>query len=1692
MSAFRLLILGLGLTVATAAMASEVDETSMGEAVERHLSLDTPFMQWVQDPDRVDTEASDTIEMREGLADGLETIKLTGLVPAIYFESGVAKIPGDTVESLGEILGSMRDRMNLRLHLVGHADNQRLSSRLVEIYGDNMGLSRERAGEVAEYMQTALSLPAEGVSYSWQGDSQPAASNDTAAGRTLNRRVEVELWYDEVRQKATLEEVLVEHEVQTIKVCRMETVCKLRYVEGHARRARVQNLIAPLYFDAEAIDVPQTFVEQVREGLQNLSNKQNVVVKFVGYTDALPLSGRTERIYGDHVGLSKARARRVALAVQDELELPTDILLSDGRGAERPLGANGTAQGRALNRRVEVEFWYDDPLQDLPDEPQLCPGDAGAEMVTRIYDPTWGTIPQITFANGRPVIPDGYAGQLSRALSDVADKTRPRLRFVGYTRNERLERRTASVYGDDIGLSASRARRAMEQVAEEMSLATEQTEFEGRGFVHSDDVVNAGFVQGDTSHVAVQVVYDELAILDDYEGVDITRMTRELSPQNPLGLNLMRITVDGKPIDDPNRSSSDIQRCTDVALESADIQFGYDNLRSSPRLSVTAQPARIDVAEDDTGAARASSVRFRMYTNYSHFVDRAEIRVFRSGQSLESVPIETIDLDIEGTAEWTPQAPDFRAPGDELAYVLRVYGVDDNFDETQPQPLWVVYGDAAPADDVIDEENEEPALLSAYGQNTLGLHNIGLSSGTVNVRGNNVPEGHAVWVAGRPIPVDENGSFVAEEILPQGAHTVEVAVLDEEGAGELYLRDLEFEDNDWFYVGMADLTVSTNEASGPIDLLQGENSPYDYDSTVDGRLAFFVDGKFGDHWRLTASADTREGPLDDIFSNFLNKSPDSLFRRIDNDYYYPTFGDDSTVQEMAPTMGKFFVRLSQDENFGQWGNFKVAYMNNELARVDRGLYGANFHYEADAATAFGDKRFAVDAFAAEPGTVSSREEFRGTGGSLYFLQHQDLLAGSERLRIEVRDKASGIVTGVVNLTPGIDYDLDYLQGRILLTEPLASTSDDNLLVRSGGLSGDEAYLVAHYEFTPGFDEIEAMSVGGQAHYWIADVVRLGVTSNVNEQYGTDSSMHAVDATVKLAPDTWIKLQQARSEGLVSLPVRSNDGGFQFNSVDGSAFVNAEAEASRADLSFRLRDFIGVFDTRLTMYVQEVDAGYSAPGLTALTDTQNYGGTLSIPVGDSFSFGAKVDTRTLDMGLETQAQEYNVGYQVSERWDINVGYRKDERIDNSVLVPLTQNEGERADAVLQVGYDSKADWNVYGFVQDTLSATGTRRENARAGFGGTYQVSEKLQVDAEISNGDLGTGGRLGSNYLYSDRTSMYLGYTLENERTDLGWRNAQGSEGNLVAGLKTRFADSASVFLEERYQHGDNSAGLTHSAGINFAPNEKWTLGFNTDIGTLQDTRTGAETDRLATGVQVALHNEGWQFSSGVEYRNDDVEQSDLTRNELETWLFRNNLRFQLSPSSRLFGKLNHSESESSMGAFYNGGFTEAVLGYALRPVSHDRLNTMVKYTYFFNVPTTGQVGGQNLAAEFIQKSHIAAVDVTYDVTPALTLGAKYAYRLGQVSLDRENPVYFENNANLYVLRGDYRFRENWEVLLETRMLDMPDLSERRTGALAAVSYYLGDHFKIGLGYNFTDFSDDLTDLSFDNQGLFLNINGSM
>ena len=66
---------------------------------------------------------------------------------------------------------------------------------------------------------------------------------------------------------------------------------------------------------------------------------------------------------------------------------------------------------------------------------------------------------------------------------------------------------------------------------------------------------------------------------------------------------------------------------------------------------------------------------------------------------------------------------------------------------------------------------------------------------------------------------------------------------------------------------------------------------------------------------------------------------------------------------------------------------------------------------------------------------------------------------------------------------------------------------------------------------------------------------------------------------------------------------------------------------------------------------------------------------------------------------------------------------------------------------------------------------------------------------------------------------------------------------------------------------------------------------------------------------------------------------------------------------------------------------------------------------------------------------------------------------------------------------------KTWSMRVPSQ-LTLPDIHQRRRGALAMIYRHLGSHMKLGVGYNFTDFSDDLTDLRYNHKGVFINLVG--
>jgi outer membrane protein OmpA-like peptidoglycan-associated protein len=756
--------------------------------------------------------------------------------------------------------------------------------------------------------------------------------------------------------------------------------------------------------------------------------------------------------------------------------------------------------------------------------PQATPVIRARPVIENRPDATPGTLPQ--FPSGSEVLQAGEGDALAALAARLTGKTNVRIRITGHADLQRLTTVARQRYRDNQGLSEARAREVMNWLKAQSGMTSVPMTVVGRGatepLVSCDprqayagngaDMLEYKACLAPNRRVNIEVWYDQ-QIATTTEMV-VTAPTVIVPPPcsaqsgGDAGLPF-RVSVDGVPLASGDvANSADTTRCTDIALEEAEVQVRFDGLAVTPVLNLTAQT---------DGAAGGTTVHFTPYNNYRSFISRAEVRVFATDDSTQKLPLAVIPLDPHADAATDWQAP---ADRDAVQYLLRVYASSGQFDETVPRILQLQVNARSPA----DHDTASRETLIGYGENHRGLANIRVSGGAVTVNGEHLQAGSLATVFGRAVPVDANGRFAARQILPAGTHPVDVATAAPGGQRAEFRRHIDIPYDDWFYVALADLSFGQNHVTGPAKLVTGDDGKrLDGQIFADGRLAYYLKGKIKGATLLTTSADTREQPVEHLFSNFASKDPRYLLRRIDPDAYYPVYGDDSTLVDDAPTQGKFFVKLERGESQLLWGSFATRLTGTDLVNYGRALYGAQLRYVAPAASRYGEKRGAAELFAADPGTLAAVEEFRGTGGSLYYLRNQDILTGSERLRIEIRDRDSGIVLSTTTLVAGQDYEINSIQGRVVLREPLEAIAAGNTLLLTGALSGQAVYLVAGYEYTPGLTASNSLALGGRASRWFGDHLNLGVTGYRQDSIGTEQRLLGGDLTWRYRPGTYLKL-----------------------------------------------------------------------------------------------------------------------------------------------------------------------------------------------------------------------------------------------------------------------------------------------------------------------------------------------------------------------------------------------------------------------------------------------------------------------------------------------------------------------------------------------------------------------------------------
>lgn len=117
------------------------------------------------------------------------TLTLNG---SVLFNSGRAEIKKDAavfVDKLGDVLKGYNDNL---IEIRGYTDSVPVSAS--NKYADNMELSQARAYSVYKFLVNSKNMSEESLECSGRGEQEPIASNDTAEGRALNRRVEIRIY----------------------------------------------------------------------------------------------------------------------------------------------------------------------------------------------------------------------------------------------------------------------------------------------------------------------------------------------------------------------------------------------------------------------------------------------------------------------------------------------------------------------------------------------------------------------------------------------------------------------------------------------------------------------------------------------------------------------------------------------------------------------------------------------------------------------------------------------------------------------------------------------------------------------------------------------------------------------------------------------------------------------------------------------------------------------------------------------------------------------------------------------------------------------------------------------------------------------------------------------------------------------------------------------------------------------------------------------------------------------------------------------------------------------------------------------------------------------------------------------------------------------------------------------------------
>lgn len=940
----------------------------------------------------------------------------------------------------------------------------------------------------------------------------------------------------------------------------------------------------------------------------------------------------------------------------------------------------------------------------------------------------------------------------------------------------------------------------------------------------------------------------------------------------------------------------------------------------------------------------------------------------------------------------------------------------------------------------------------------------------VRVQGKTQPK-NKIKINETPVAVDgETGMFQKEFYVEPGEYDVAISAMTPEGETTSFNKKIKVKDSTFFMVALGEEQLGANWASG--DMESAESEVYRDGFRQDGRVSFFLKGKLKGKFLVKAKYDSSD-------------RRSALFTNLNPNDYYPIYGDNSTRDYQAQeTTQQLFVLVEMDRSYAQWGSFKTEFTDTELATYNRTLSGLKVNFDTVSSTVYGDPKRGFKVFYAESDHRADHNELYATGGSLFYTRNRNIIEGSEKIRVEIRDKIQDMTVASYDLQEGVDYEIIYEEGRIFLSRPLSSVAASDTLTSTDILDGSPVYLIVDYEYDPNSSEASVPNEGIRAYTWVGDHFRVGATGVTEKRVGSDYDMVGVDGMLKFGRNTKLTAEYSRTIGQQMENSFSADGGISYTDLDPLVGRHTRPQNDAYLIRGSSEPVKGL---ETTGYVQGVNPSFSDGYMRDQEGFEKYGVGARYKFTDNLAIRYRFDhTAVLSQLMSLDETGLAAPFQALETQTVQAVYDDGQYLAeleyqnrNLDQVPIENENPSLANQIpFKNGVTGKLGYHInerllpYIKVQTAMGG----KNDHQFGGGLRYEVMNNLFAYLEEMVGPLGDSTYFGFERQHGNGARSYA--NIRSLDRGIGDKTLATAIGNSFS-----LTEKSRMYSEREYSSYQGSDGYVDILGYEGKAGDHWDYGAKYERRSMTLTKnnnfnTGGVSLAYASGKKLRARTY-WELR-----RNQDAPKT----GQIAT---RNSLSYQLTEDLGFLTYFNYGDTRQYDLNNTPATFIECSTGFAYRPIKNDKLNLLARYTYLKDLGVDQQFDNSYYNGfQFDQSAHILATDIAYDVNRYFGLVEKLAFKRSTLNTSAGDTV--SVNSFLTANRINFHVTRKWDLALEYRILMQSyALDTFKQGALVEIDREFYEYVRLGVGYNFTDFSDDLRDTNnFKSNGPFVRMTG--